>query len=284
MATRQCPRRLQRCISDQRRCLTTAAIDTLQPLLETILPTQPTSTLSTRPATSFVRPQNPFLSSATCTLHSFPSFEPISTTSYPSTHLLLPLRRDILHRAVVFEGDRSRQGTASTKWRDDIHGSGRKVRPQKGTGSARLGDKKSPMLRGGGVAHGPTPRDFSTDLQKKVYDLAWRTALSYRFKRGELVVLENAADINMRGPGTSRWLKEMLEWHGWARGNGKNLFVTRHRREDLYEVLAERGMNVHARAKTTGEVDVKDLLESGRVVIEQEALHRIFAEHSSDLR
>src|SRR5438874_8149445 len=96
------------------------------------------------------------------------TLEPVRFDWYHAKHLHLPMRRDILHRAVVFEGDATRQGTASTKWRKDVHGSGRKIRPQKGSGRARLGDKKSPMLRGGGVAFGPHPRDFSTGLQRKV--------------------------------------------------------------------------------------------------------------------
>src|SRR5436305_4289693 len=125
------------------------------------------------------------------TLYDFPTMEPLRMIKYSREQLRLPLRRDILHRAIVYEGDKTRQGTASTKWRDDVHGSGRKIRPQKGTGQARLGDKKSPMLRGGGVAFGPHPRDFSTKLPRKIYDLAWRTALSYRYKKGELIILDN---------------------------------------------------------------------------------------------
>src|SRR5215469_10770260 len=54
------------------------------------------------------------------TLYSFPTLEPLEFVHYPSTHLLLPLRRDLLHRAVVYEGDKHRQGTASTKWRSEV--------------------------------------------------------------------------------------------------------------------------------------------------------------------
>ena len=129
-------------------------------------------------------PRNPFLTTTTATLHAFPSLEPTRFATYPSTHLLVPLRKDILHRAVIYEGDATRQGTANTKWRSEVHGSNRKIRPQKGTGSARLGDKKSPMLKGGGVAFGPKPRDFATGLNRRVYDLAWRIALSYRYRTG----------------------------------------------------------------------------------------------------
>ena len=240
-------------------------------------PTPPTQSARTphRP------PPNPFLTTATCTLHSFPSLEPTGTHSYPSTHLLLPLRRDILHRAVIYEGDKTRQGTASTKWRDEVHGSNKKIRPQKGTGSARLGDKKSPMLKGGGVAFGPKPRDFSTDLPRKIYDLAWRTALSHRYRQGELLPLEGEAEIERTGPGSARWVKEMLSWHVRGRDRRRNLFVTLEKRENLYSAM--RDMEPRARALTVEEVDVKDLLESGNLIIEKLALNAIFKAHRSDL-
>src|SRR5450756_2154897 len=66
------------------------------------------------------------------TIYKFPTMEPLRFESYASKHLHLPLRRDILHRAVIFEGDFTRQGTASTKTRWEIHGSHKKIRPQKG--------------------------------------------------------------------------------------------------------------------------------------------------------
>ncbi|KAG8963986.1 54S ribosomal protein, mitochondrial [Tulasnella sp. 419] len=78
-----------------------------------------------------------------------------------------PIRRDILHLCVVHHRDGLRQGSANTKTRSEIKCSGRKLRPQKGTGRARLGDASSPMLRGGAVAFGPKPRDFSTKLPRK---------------------------------------------------------------------------------------------------------------------
>src|SRR5690242_9859770 len=121
-------------------------------------------------------------SSVLTTIHKFPTMEPIRFDSYSSKYLYLPLRRDLLHRAVIFEGDATRQGTASTKTRFEVHGSHRKIRPQKGTGKARLGTRQSPMLKGGGKSFGPHPRDFSTELPRKMYDLAWRTALSWRYR------------------------------------------------------------------------------------------------------
>lgn len=243
---------------------------------ETQLPALDISTTESEPI--FTRQPPPVIPDVLATIYKFPMMEPTRFTYYPANQLRLPLRRDILHRAVIFEGDATRQGTASTKWRDDVHGSGRKIRPQKGTGRARLGDKKSPMLRGGGVAFGPHPRDFSTKLPRKVYDLAWRTALSYRYRRGELIIVENGADIEMEEP---RWIKKIMEWNHWGNADGRSLIVTRMRRHNLFEALGRAGEE--GRAKTEDDVDVKDILELGRIIIEKRSLDSILKNHSSDL-
>ncbi|KAK3703457.1 54S ribosomal protein yml6, mitochondrial [Vermiconidia calcicola] len=257
------------------------------------------STIRPPPPQRYTPPRNPFIKPTHLTLHAFPTLEPTTYTTYPSTHLLLPLRKDILHRAIIYEADSTRQGSANTRWRDEVHGSGRKIRPQKGTGSARLGDKKSPMLKGGGVAFGPKPRDFSTRLQRAVYDLAWRTALSYRYARGELIVLEGQPSIpeEIHQDSRERWMRDLLRHHRMGHADGRTLFVTRYRSDSLWESL--RGQKVYgvgqrkvkdtvgdsrdARALTVEEVDVKDLLELGRVVVERGALERMLRGHESDL-
>ena len=218
-------------------------------------------------------------SEVVATLYSWPNLEPIRHAFYHPQHLQLPLRRDILHRAVIYEADASRQGTASTKWRGDVHGSNRKIIPQKGTGHARAGDKKSPIRRGGGVAFGPHPRDFSTDLQRKVYDLAWRTALSYRYRRGELIVLENKIGLP-RGTG-GRLLSNIFEGNQWGKGNGRSLLVTERLRERLFREMGEVGE--HGLVKDIHDVDVKDVLETGRIIIEKHALDSLLYAHASDL-
>lgn len=149
---------------------------------------------------------------------------------------------------------------------------------------ARLGDKKSPMLRGGGVAFGPKPRDFATGLQKKVYDLAWRTALSYRYRRGELIVLHEQANIGpVSKASRARYLKELLRENGLGHPNGRSLFITMEERKSLFDTLQEERLGREAEAKDLEDVDVKDLLELGKLVIEKEALDRMLREHQSDL-
>jgi large subunit ribosomal protein L4 len=100
------------------------------------------------------------------------------------------VKPSILHDVVCMQRANRRQGTASTKTRGEVAGSGAKPWRQKGTGRARAGSRKSPIWRGGGRAFGPRPRDYSYKLPKKVRRLALRMALSARFGEGNLVVLD----------------------------------------------------------------------------------------------
>ena len=86
-----------------------------------------------------------------------------------------------------------RQGTHKAKTRSEISGSTRKLFRQKGTGGARRGDINSPVLRGGGRVFGPQPRDYSFKLNKKVKQLARRSALTYKAQGNEIVILEDFA-------------------------------------------------------------------------------------------
>ena len=84
-----------------------------------------------------------------------------------------------------------RAGTASTKTRGEVKGSRRKILPQKGTGNARHGDRKANLMVGGGVAHGPQPRDYYYALPKKVRRKALKGVLSIKLKDGEIIIVED---------------------------------------------------------------------------------------------
>lgn len=191
---------------------------------------------------------------------------------------MMPLRRDLLHRAVVYEGDMTRQGTASAKWRGDVDGSSAKLRPQKGMGMARVGDKKSPTRVGGGVAHGPRPRDFSTKLPRKIYDKAWRTALSYRFSRGQLFIVDR---LSVPEESTPYLMADIFKKNHWGGGHGGSTLITNNVDEELVDRVGKIGK--HAKILDRADVDVKDLLETGRLIIEQKALEVILKQHSRDL-
>lgn len=226
-------------------------------------------------------PSNPLLhpEPVKATTYAFPSMEPLRFVEYPRNHLLMPLRKDLLHRAVTYEGDKTRQGTASTKWRDEVHGSHRKLYQQKGTGRARAGDKQSPVRVGGGVAFGPKPRDFSTDLPRKIYDQAWRIALSYRYRRGQLIILEN--EISIPEGATPHLITEIFTVNCWGREFGRSTLITDRVNEHLFGTVREVGQ--HAKILDRSDVDVKDILETGRLIVEKKALDRLLAHHSRDL-
>lgn len=222
----------------------------------------------------------PWDTPVTVMTYKFPSMEPSRFVSYSQKQLQMPTRKDLLHRAIVYEGDMTRQGTASTKWRDDVHGSHRKLMPQKGSGRARVGDRQSPIRVGGGVAHGPHPRDFSTGLPAKIYDQAWRTALSYRYQRGQLIVVENNLSLNPES--SSQLLQQILEQNGWDSKNGRSTFITAGWNETM-AAQVER-LHRHAIMRSIEDVDVKNLLQTERLIIEQKALDQILKEHSRDLK
>lgn len=222
----------------------------------------------------------PWDAPVTVMAYKFPSMEPTRLVEYPQKHLQMPIRKDILHRAIVYEGNNTRQGTASTKWRDDVHGSHRKLIQQKGSGRARVGDKQSPIRKGGGVAHGPHPRDFSTGLPAKIYDQAWRIALSYRFQRGELIVIDGK--IALPDDSTPFMLQNILVQNGWAPKKGRSTFITEEEDSALFDKVKK--FQKYAVIKDRDDVDVKNLLETERLIIERVALNRMLFKHSRDLR
>ena len=97
-----------------------------------------------------------------------------------------------------------RAGTASTKGKGEVAGSNKKPWKQKGTGNARAGFRQSPVWRGGGVAHGPHPRSYEQKLNKKVWDLAFKRALSDKLVAGEVIVVD---EFNFEAPKTKLMAK-----------------------------------------------------------------------------
>lgn len=103
----------------------------------------------------------------------------------------LPVNEDVIYYAVTNELANKRVGTACTKTRAEVHGSNAKPYAQKGGGRARRGDKKSPLLVGGGVIFGPKPRDYSYSIPKKEKRLAMKTILSMKAQNDRLKVVED---------------------------------------------------------------------------------------------
>jgi large subunit ribosomal protein L4 len=121
-----------------------------------------------------------------------------------------------------------RQGTHKAKERSEIQGSRKKIKRQKGTGTARFGDIKNPIFRGGGRVFGPRPRTYGGKLNRKVKDLARKSALAYKVQNKQLMVVE---DFDMENPKTSEFanIQKNLKLD-----DKKSLFVISERNKNVY--------------------------------------------------
>lgn len=122
------------------------------------------------------------------TVWKYPSFEPVVFREPAEGMLNARMRKDILYRQIMYERNSLRAGTAHVKTRGEVRGSGRKIRPQKGTGHARAGDRYAPLFRGGGRAFGKQARSYATELPFKVQAQAFKVALSNLYKQGNLYI------------------------------------------------------------------------------------------------
>jgi large subunit ribosomal protein L4 len=119
----------------------------------------------------------------------------------------VPFNEAVVHQALVRQLANRRLGTADTKRRGEVSGSGRKLFAQKHTGRARRGDVRSPLLRGGGVTFGPHPRSYQQDMPKKMRRLALRCVLSGKANGGELKVVDK---LELDGPKTKAILDMLV--------------------------------------------------------------------------
>jgi large subunit ribosomal protein L4 len=114
----------------------------------------------------------------------------VSQTELKDSIFNVPVKKSVLHQVVIAQLAGKRAGSASVKHRSDVKGSRRKLYRQKGTGRARKGDIKSPILRGGGSIFGPDPRDYKQKVLKKVRKMALKMALTCRAQDRQLVVVD----------------------------------------------------------------------------------------------
>ena len=151
-----------------------------------------------------------------------------------------------------------RQGTHKSKQRNEVSGSTRKLHKQKGTGGSRKGSIKSPVFRGGGRIFGPQPRDYSFKLNKKMKALARMSALSYKAKNNDIVVLE---DFSFETPKTKNFINLVsnLKLSGT-----KALMVTANLDENLY--LSSRNLQ-KSKVITASDINTYDLLNADKLVL-----------------
>lgn len=156
-----------------------------------------------------------------------------------------------------------RQGTHKAKERSDVAGSRRKIKKQKGTGTARAGDIKNPLFRGGGRVFGPRPRDYSFKLNKKVKRIARVSALSYKAKSKAISVLN---EIKFETSKTKEYV-QMLE--NLKLDNKKTLFVVNEQNNNLY--LSSRNLR-GTKVVTSDRLSTYDIMESQQIVFDSAAV------------
>ena len=159
-----------------------------------------------------------------------------------------------------------RQGTSKAKERAEISGSTRKIKKQKGTGTARAGSIKSGVFRGGGRIFGPRPQDHSFKLNKNLKRLARKSALSIQAKENNIVVVE---DFNFEAPKT-KYFTAVLEAFGVQ--NKKSLFVFAEPNKNVY--LSSRNLK-GTKITTNSSLSTYELLNVNKVVLLESSLEGI---------
>jgi large subunit ribosomal protein L4 len=159
-----------------------------------------------------------------------------------------------------------RQGTHKAKQRNEISGSSRKLKKQKGTGGARAGNIKNPLFKGGGRVFGPQPRDYSFKLNKKVKDLARKSALAYKAKDSAIAVLE---DFTFDAPKTKHYV-DFLKALSLA--DKKTLLIL----SDANKNVVLSGRNIqNTKIMTADQINTYDLMNADRVIFVESSISKV---------
>lgn len=164
-----------------------------------------------------------------------------------------------------------RQGTHSTKEKGEITGSTRKLKKQKGTGTARFGSIKSPLFRGGGRVFGPQPREYGFKLNKKLKRLARKSALTYKAKESGIIILE---DFTFDAPKTKNFVSLLKSFE---LQNKKVLIVLAQNDKNVY--LASRNIQ-KTKIVDAASINTYDILNANNVIIAESSLKEIEKIHS----
>jgi len=159
-----------------------------------------------------------------------------------------------------------RQGTHKSKQRNEIAGSSKKIKKQKGTGGARAGNIKNPQFKGGGRIFGPAPRDYSFKLNKKVKDLARRSALSYNAKDQQIAIIE---DFNFAAPKTKQYASLLKSLNVGAK---KTLLVL----AETNKNVALAGRNIpNTKIITASQINTYDVVNADQLILLEGSLTKI---------
>jgi len=176
-----------------------------------------------------------------------------------------PVNEHLIWEAVKHYADSVRSGTASTKTRSEVSGSGKKLWRQKGTGRARIGSIRSPLWRHGGTVHGPQPRSYEYNFPRKKLRGAMRSALSAKLEEKALTVVDEFALENPKTKGLYQKLQALV-------GPGKILVVNAGENNNLR--LSSRNLPDVKLVPGTG-VNIRDLVNHRVVIFSKEAILQV---------
>jgi large subunit ribosomal protein L4 len=159
-----------------------------------------------------------------------------------------------------------RQGTHKAKQRNEISGSSKKLKKQKGTGGARAGNIKNPQFKGGGRVFGPVPRDYSFKLNKKVKDLARRSALTYKAKDNSIAIVEN---FNFNAPKTTEYIKLLSSL---SFSDKKTLLVLPENNKNI--VLSGRNLK-NTKIITASQINTYDVMNAEQLILVEGSIEKI---------
>jgi large subunit ribosomal protein L4 len=159
-----------------------------------------------------------------------------------------------------------RQGTHKSKQRNEISGSSKKIKKQKGTGGARAGNIKNPQFKGGGRVFGPAPRDYSFKLNKKVKDLARKSALSYKAKDNAIAILE---DFNFESPKTKQYVNLL---NALSMSNKKTLLVLAENNKNV--VMSGRNIE-NTKITTVEQINTFDVMHADNVIFVESSISKV---------
>jgi len=159
-----------------------------------------------------------------------------------------------------------RKGTHKTKGRSEVKGSRRKLRKQKGSGAARVGDIKNPLFRGGGRVFGPEPRSYDFKLNKKVKRLARKSALTYKAKDKNIIVLE---DFTFEKPNTKSYVDFLSNFDLL---DNKTVLVLAESNKNIF--LSSRNLK-RARVVLASELNTYDVMNANKLMIMQSSINEI---------
>ncbi len=189
----------------------------------------------------------------------------VRSVELPAAIFEAPVRKDLMHQALVYQQANAHLGTRKTKGRGEVSGGGRKPWKQKGTGRARQGSTRAPQWRGGGKVHTPVPHSYTLHMPKQMRQAALRSALSVKISEKAIVIVDRIALPRVNTQAMAKALVTVA-------GTEDALVLLPDRNEAV-----ERSTRNLAKAKTlrAGYLNIRDLFKYEKLVLALESLEQI---------